>query len=445
MKNDMFKNLVKVPNISLNSSPTKIAITGLSRSGKTVFITSLIDQLLYQDKILSITASKPPFKTTIKSPLANIKRFDYYTLIHQLKHEHIWTKGTDEITHTILEIQTKSRFAFLGNSTFKIELIDYPGEWLLDLALLDMKYKTWSKKIITWLKNVDDDKAKSFLKTLNSLTSNLNTKEVELSIHREYKELLIHLKSNHYSQLTPGRFIMPSDLTNDPILVFAPLPSSANKDLFKRYEQRYNRYVKEVVKDIQLEHFKGFERQVVLVDVIEALQNGYDCYSDMKDGLKNMLALYEHKNKNFLLQWFSPSIKQVLFCATKADQVAASQHTNFSALLTDMIDDLQKDLDISHIKTNTQILAALKSTVTIEKKYEGQTLSFIRGLLEEDGEMHDLYPGEMPTRFPSKSEFDTSKYGFKNFLPPKKPYRDNEALEHINMDKVIDKLIGDLI
>ncbi|ADN09325.1 YcjX family protein [Sulfurimonas autotrophica] len=445
MATEILKNLLNLPNISLSSNSVKIAITGLSRSGKTVFITSLIDQLLYQDKILGVTASYPPFKTTIKPPLANAKRFDYYTLIHQLKQEHRWTKGTDEITHTVLEIETKSRFAFLGNSTFEIELIDYPGEWLLDLALLEMNYKKWSQKTMLWLHSVDDDKARAYLATLDSLTAKINTQEVELKLHNKYKELLIHLKKNHYSQLTPGRFIMPSDLANDPILVFAPLPPNAAKELFKSYEKRYNRYVKEIVKDIQLEHFKGFERQVVLVDVLEALQNGYDCYSDMKNGLKSMLALYEHKNKNFLSQWFSPSIKKVLFCATKADQVAASQHANFSALLVDMIDDLQKELDISHIKTNTQIVAALKSTVTIEKKYEGQTLSFIRGILEEDGEMHDLYPGKMPIRFPSKAEFDTSKYGYKNFLPPKKPYRENESLAHINMDRVIRKLIGDLL
>jgi predicted YcjX-like family ATPase len=445
MISDILKNLSDLPSISFSSNPIKIAISGLSRSGKTVFITSLIDQLLYQDKILSVTASYPPFKTTIKPPLANAKRFDYYTLIHQLKHEHRWTKGTDEITHTILEIEIKSRFAFLGNSTFQIELIDYPGEWLLDLALLDMNFNVWSQKSIQWLRSVDDGKARAFLATLDSLTAATHTQEVEHKLHNEYKELLIHLKKNHYSQLTPGRFIMPSDLANDPLLVFAPLPSNAAKELFKSYEKRYNRYVKEIVKDIQLEHFKGFERQVVLVDVLEALQNGYACYSDMKSGLRSMLSLYEHKNKNFLAQWFSPSIKKVLFCATKADQVAASQHANFSALLVDMIDDIQKELDISHIETNTQIVAALKSTVTIEKKHEGQTLSFIRGILEDDGEMHDLYPGEMPSRFPSKAEFDTSRYGYKNFLPPKKAYRDDESLEHINMERVIRKLIGDLL
>lgn len=433
-----------IPEIPLPSSNIKIAITGLSRSGKTVFITSLIDQLLHQDKLRTITLSSSPFKVKIQSPLKNFKRFDYYTLINKLKNEHIWPQGTDEISHTLLQVESKSRFSFLSNSKFTIELIDYPGEWLLDLTLLELSYKEWSEKTLSWLRGIDDIQVKKYLATITSLNESLKGTELELKIHTEYKELLIYLKKNHFSLLTPGRFIMPSDLLNDPILHFAPIDDTA-RQLVEVFESKYDRYVKEVVKEIHLEHFKGFQRQVVLIDVIEALQNGYECYTDMKHGLKDMLYLYDHKNKNFISQWFAPSIKKVLFVATKADQVAASQHANFSKLLDDMIQELRHDMDISHISTDTQIISSLKSTITIEKKYEGMTLSFIRGILKEDSNVHDLYPGEMPSKFPTKEEWDIANYGYKSFLPPKKPYREDEPLEHLNMDKIIQKLIGDLL
>lgn len=453
MKNKLFKTIFKesikelgahIPNISLPSSNIKIAITGLSRTGKTVFISSLIDQLLHQNRVLTLTQSNSAFKVKLKAPIQSAKRFDYYTLINQLKNEHSWPKGTDEISHTLLEFESKSKFAFINNSTFTLELIDYPGEWLLDLALLEMSFEEWCQKSIAWLREIQEPLAEEYLRAIESLNGDIKGSDVELRLHTQYKELLIYLKKNHYSQLTPGRFIMPSDLANDPILHFAPIGESASalKQVFK---QRYRRYLKEVVEDIHLEHFKGFERQVVLVDVIEALQNGYECYRDMNAGVQSMLHLYEHKNKNFLLQWLAPSIKQVLFVATKADQVAASQHANFSMLLEDMIEDIRHDMDISHIKTDTQIVASLKSTTTIEKEYEGMKLSFLRGLLEEDGAMHDLYPGEMPSKFPTKEEWNRENYGYKSFMPPKKPYRESEPLEHINMDKLISKLIGDLL
>lgn len=445
MKKRLLNNILKIPNLSLKSSTIKIAITGLSRTGKTVFISSLIDQLLQQNKLLGVTSSNPAFKVTLKAPIQSAKRFDYYTLIDQLKNEHRWPEGTDEISHTLLEFESKSHFAFLSNSTFTIELIDYPGEWLLDLTLLKMDFQEWSEQSIAWLKGLSDPLAKEYMQTVDSLHENIQGADVEHKLHTQYRELLLHLKKSHYSQLTPGRFIMPSDLANDPILHFAPLGTNASKVLTEAFQKRYERYVKEVVKEIHLEYFKGFERQVVLIDVIEALQNGYECYRDMQAGIESMLDLYDHKNKNFFLQWFTPSIKKVLFVATKADQVAASQHANFSLLLEDMIEEIRHDMDISHIQTDTQIVASLKSTITIEKNYEGMRLSFIRGILQEDMQMHDLYPGEMPPKFPSKEEWNKENYGYKSFMPPQKPYRESESLEHINMDKLINKLLGDLL
>ena len=427
-----------------STNTIKIAITGLSRSGKTVFISSLIDQLLYQNRLVSVTTSHAPFKVRLKPPLHNMRRFDYYTFVDKLKNEQVWPGGTDTISHTLLEFESKSRFSFMGNSTFTVELIDYPGEWLLDLTMLDMSFETWSKKTLSWLEGLNEPNVKAYLKSVASLTSTSSGTVYETALHEAYKKLAMDLKVNHYSQITPGRFIMPSDLANDPMLVFAPI-NEASPELIKVFKIRYDRYVNEVVKGIHLEHFRGFERQVVLVDVIESLQNGYACHQDMKSGMQRMLALYDHNNKNFITQWLSPSIKKVLFVATKADQVAASQHANFKELLEEMVGELRHELDISHIETSTQIVSSLKSTTTIEKKYNGRQLSFVRGILEEDGALHDLYPGEMPSSFPSKESWESDNYAYKRFLPPKQSYGASEALEHINMDKVVEKLLGDLL
>ena len=451
MPKDIFNTLLNLPNeisdqvTSLFSDNTiKIAITGLSRSGKTVFITSLIDQLLHQNRLSSVTTAHSAFKTTLKPPLHNVRRFDYYTFIDKLKNEQLWPDGTDAISHTLLEFESKSYFSFMGNTTFTIELIDYPGEWLLDLTLLELRYEEWSVKSLAWLKEIDEPEADAYLKMVDSLSKESRGGDYEATLHQQYKALVVNLKERHYSQITPGRFVMPSDLANDPMLMFAPI-NGASPTLVSIFKKRYEQYVDEVVKGIHLENFKGFERQVVLIDVIESLENGYKCHKDMRQGLKSMLSLYDHDNKNFLLQWFSPSIKKVLFVATKADQVAASQHANFSALLDEMVGELRREMDISHIETETQIVSSLKSTITIEKKYDGKQLSFVRGVLEEDGQLHDLYPGEMPSRFPDRASWQSDNYAFKRFLPPKRNYSEHEALEHINMDKVVEKLLGDLL
>mgnify|MGYP001950699999 CR=1 FL=1 len=201
LKNKLLKNIIHISDISLPSNNIKIAITGLSRAGKTVFITSLIDQLLHQNKLQGITTSNPAFKVNLKAPIQSAKRFDYYTFIQQLKEEHRWPDGTDEISHTLLEFESKSRFSFMRNSTFTIELIDYPGEWLLDLALLEMSFEQWCEKTISWLREITDPLAQEYLKTIDSLNEKIQGPDVELKLHKQYKELLIHLKKNHYSQL----------------------------------------------------------------------------------------------------------------------------------------------------------------------------------------------------------------------------------------------------
>ncbi len=430
--------------ISMPISTTKIAITGLSRSGKTVFITSLIDQLLHQKKITFTTSKHKAFKVSLKPPTASVKRFDYYTLSKDIKIRSQWPGGTDTITSTILEFESKGRFSTFGNSKFRIELIDYPGEWILDIAMLGSSYEEWSNKVITWLKNTDENLATEYLNELQGLTESSSGEDLEQKLHEQYSSMIRYFKDNHYSNLTPGRFLMPSDLAGDPLLLFAPI-SKSSSPLHAIFKKRYKTYLKEIVQDIQLEHFKGFDKQIVLIDIVEALQHGSQCYSDMKDGLRSMLSLYDHKDKNFISQWFSSSINNITFVATKTDLVASSQHNNYLALLNEMVEEIRRKLDIDHIKTNTQVIAAVKCTQTVVEKHNGKTLSFIRGIDAKDNKIVEIYPGEMPSSFPLPSEWDPDDYAYEEFLPPKKSYKEGEPFDHIHMDRVIESIIGDLL
>lgn len=422
----------------------RVAITGLSRSGKTVFITSLIDQLLHQKKISRVTTKHKTFKATLKPPKTSIKRFDYYSFSKNIKSNFSWPNGTDDITSTILEFESKGTFSLLGNSKFRLELIDYPGEWILDIALLGTSYEQYSEDIISWMKNLDESLADEYLHEINQLSSTSTAEDYEVKLHTKYSNMIRHFKENHYSNLTPGRFLMPSDLQDDPILLFAPIPLS-DSQLHSVFKERYTRYIKEIVKEIQLEHFKGFDKQIVLIDIIEALQNGPKCYEDMKLGLKNMLSLYDHRDKNFISQFFSSSINNVTFVATKADLVASSQHNNYLALLNEMVGEIRRDLEVSHIETNTQVIASVKCTQTVMAKHDGKTLSCLRGIDAKTKNTVEIYPGEMPSSFPFIDEWDTENYAFEEFLPPNKQYKDNEAFYHIHMDNVVEAIIGDLL
>lgn len=433
-----------INNASMPVTTTKIAITGLSRSGKTVFITSLIDQLLHQKKITYTTSKHRAFKVSLKPPKSSVKRFNYYTFTKDIKTYSKWPEGTDNITSTILEFEKKSRFSMFGNSKFRIELIDYPGEWILDIAMLELSYEEWSDKVIRWMKDVNEDLALKYLDEIRNLTKNSSGIELETKLHKQYADMIRYFKKNHYANLTPGRFLMPSDLAGDPMLFFAPIYES-NSSLHKVFKKRYKTYLKDIVKDIQLEHFKGFDKQIILIDIVEALQNGSKCYRDMKDGLHSMLSLYDHRDKNFISQWFSPSINNVTFVATKTDLVASSQHNNYLALLNEMVEDIRRELNVSHIKSNTQVIASIKCTQTVAEKHNGKTLSLIRGIDAKDNSLVEIYPGEMPSSFPLPEHWDPEDYAYEEFLPPKKSYKESEPFDHIHMDRVIESIIGDLL
>lgn len=165
----------------------------------------------------------------------------------------------------------------------------------------------------------------------------------------------------------------------------------------------------------------------------------------MKDGLRSMLSLYNHRDKNFISQWFSPSINNVTFVATKADLVASSQHNNYLALLNEMVEEIRRELDIGHIKTNTQVVASVKCTQTVTGKHNGKTLSCIRGIDAKENRVVKIYPGEMPSSFPLPEQWNPDDYAYEEFIPPAKSYKEGEPFDHIHMDRVIESIIGDIL
>ncbi len=427
----------------LKTKTIKIAISGFSRSGKSVFITSFIDQLINNKNLFLHVKNPKSFKVKMSPPSMFMNRFDYYHYEKMIKYEHKWCEGTDNISSALLKFQTKGFLPFISDDEFYVSIIDYPGEWLLDLILLEKSYDVWSDECLKWLKTIDDEKVKSYLLKVENLSTKDTSTALETSLHVEYVKLVKYLKKRHYSFITPGRFLVPADMKDDPILLFAPILKSKSK-LYKAFASRYNRYVKEVVKKIHLDYFKGFDRQIVLIDVIEALQNGYDCYSDMKFALKSMFDSYSHSKGNFITRILNPSIEKVAFVATKADLVPKSFHENFKLLLKDISEDLRIKLNELDVETFFHVVSSVKCTKGVIRDKNGAKLDCLIGLDKQSGKLVEVYCGDIPSRFPSKKEWK-DEFMFESFLPPQKKYKENESFSHINMDRLIWDMIGDML
>ncbi len=97
--------------------------------------------------------------------------------------------------------------------------------------------------------------------------------------------------------MPPGRFLMPGDLAGSPALTFAPLdgltpaPFAAGS-LAAMMERRYEAYKTHVAQPFFRDHFSRLDRQIVLVDVLSALDAGPGAVADLETVLHDVLIAF---------------------------------------------------------------------------------------------------------------------------------------------------------
>src|SRR3978361_1975823 len=132
-------------------NPTvRLGVTGLSRAGKTVFITALIHGLTRGGRF-------PVFEPFATGRIARarlepqpddaVPRFDYENHVRTLIEERRWPNSTVDISELRLVIDYQRQNG--ADRTLTLDVVDYPGEWLLDLPLLNKSYEQWSSESLS--------------------------------------------------------------------------------------------------------------------------------------------------------------------------------------------------------------------------------------------------------------------------------------------------------
>src|SRR6478735_974112 len=135
-------------------NPTlRLGVTGLSRAGKTVFITALVHGLIRGGRF-------PVFEALANGRIAGAKlapqpddavpRFDYEGHVRSVVIERQWPESTRQISELRVVIDYQSAGGAMR--TLTLDIVDYPGEWLLDLPLLDKSYEQWSVATLAQLR-----------------------------------------------------------------------------------------------------------------------------------------------------------------------------------------------------------------------------------------------------------------------------------------------------
>lgn len=441
----------------------KLAVTGLSRSGKTVFITSLVHQLMHGLNSVELPffqmASSGQLRGTkmMPQPDMHIPAFRYDSALEQLTGDPpLWPKPTEGISEIRLALRYLSQNPLLRQiapiSTLYVDIIDYPGEWLLDLPLLEMSYEQWSEHIAELCsKEPRASLSQEWQTFLNNLDVTVPAPEAVLREASDlYTQFLHRCKEPQYclSLLQPGRFTMAGELKGAPLLEFCPLlkismETSHENSFHAVMKRRYEAYKEHVVKKFYREHFSSFDRQIVLADVLRAFNTGYAAFADMRDAINQVLKSFHYGKAGFFNKLFGLKIDKLLFAATKADHVTPNQLPNLERFLQQMLIKSQNNALFEGVETETLALASVKCTLAAEANFKGQKISCIKGIPLDTDKPVALFPGEIPMDIPMSEDWVEGRFNFVEFRPPRLTNAQGRGLPHIRLDRALEFLLGD--
>ncbi len=439
----------------------RLGVTGLSRAGKTVFITSLVANLMDRGRMPGLRAASDG---TIRAawlqpqPDDTVPRFDYETHLAALTGpDPHWPESTRSISELRLSFRLQPAGLLgplTGERTLHLDIVDYPGEWLLDLGLLDRSYPDWAEATLARI--AARPMAQSYLQMARGTDAAAPLDEVQAkALAAGFADYLQAARAAGFSDCTPGRFLLPGDLAGSPALTFAPLPrpgADPRGSLWREMARRFEAYKTHIVKPFFRDHFARIDRQVVLADVLGAIHSGPAAVEDMRSAMADILAAFRPGRNGWLTSVLGGKrVEKILFAATKADHLHHSQHGRLTAITAALMREAKDRADFAGAQTSALSVAAVRATVEETVAHSGQMLDCVRGTLSGSGKQAAFYPGELPdnparllapAREGAQAWLDAD-YRVMTFAPARLSLRPGEGPPHIRLDKAAEFLIGD--
>ncbi len=439
----------------------RLGVTGLSRAGKTVFITALVANLLSRGRMPQLKAQAEGRIQAVylqPQPDVTLPRFDYEAHLAALTGDSPrWPASTRAISELRLSFRVQPG-GFLSSwrapHTLHLDIVDYPGEWLLDLALLDQTFEQWAEATLARLERRPE--AAAFLALARSEDGALRLEEARArALSATFTAYLTAARDLGRVDVTPGRFLLPGDLAGSPVLTFAPLPKPAltpRASLWREMERRYEAYKARVVRPFFRDHFAKIDRQVVLADVLGAIHQGPRAVEELRRTMAEILQAFRPGRISWLGSLFGGRrVERILFAATKADHLHHEQHPALTAITASLLAEAKSRADFSGARTEALSLASLRATVEETVARDGVMVPAVRGTLLSSAKPALMYPGALPAdparllspaREGAEAWLDAD-YHLMTFAPARLSLRPGEGPPHIRLDRAVEFLIGD--
>ncbi|MFT6616224.1 MAG: putative YcjX-like family ATPase [Halopseudomonas sp.] len=424
----------------LGSQTVRVGVTGLSGAGKTTFITSVINQL--ENHHRGLLARRIPFnrlisvrwqRVSVAQPFSYLEALDALSSVPAR-----WPSSTTDLARVVIDLQFRPEGLLRkiqGVREVRIELLDYPGEWLLDLPLLGLDYGQWCAQMAAL---VDSEPRRSIAADLRLRLAAIDPAApcdpVELrQLTAEWTAFILRCRTDaELSRNQPGRFMLPGSGIAADMLLFVPL-LSANQhsdgpagSWWSQCEQRFNYYRDFVVKGFYDEHFSRLDRQILLVDMLAPMQAGQAALKDLKQALEDVMGSFRYGRNSLLQRLFSPRISRMAICATKVDQVAPGEQRSLQQCLEDLVTDSLSEVRHGGVQVQGFPVSAVRAA-----DQQGETM--VGGLVGQTA-----FVRYQPVSVPRHLPLDLKLVGPKllHLRPPANLHR-NEPFPHFRMDDLV--------
>ena len=457
-------------------TPTiRLGVTGLARSGKTVFITALVHNLIAGGRLpfFDAAAEGRLLRAYLEpQPDDDVPRFEFEKHMADLTAAPPrWPESTRRISQLRIALEYRTAKFWkrqLRRTRLHIDIVDYPGEWLLDLPLMDLDYAQWSRAALHESRKSERKAiSKAWHQALAAVDpAGPGDEALAERLATLFKTYLRETRADQYSlsTLPPGRFLMPGDLEGSPALTFAPLDAKgedefARGSLWAMMARRYEAYKTHVVRPFFHNHFSRLDRQIVLIDVLAALNGGSAAVADLERAMTEILECYRTGANTIWSSMLWPRIDRIVLAATKADHLHQDSHDRLEAILARLTGRALARAEYTGAEVKVLALAAIRATQEGSAKRNGETLPCIIGYplpgetigrRRFDGnEPFAIFPGDLPAD-PDQAlkglVDEPDDVRFIRFRPPdpiKLPSGGFAPFPNIRLDRAMQALLGD--
>ena len=460
-----------------NCPTVRTGIVGTSQSGKTTFITAVVDAVNRMDRrLLGSTLGQFTHRVVRLPPLAGeggafpFKEYRDNLKLRAWPHKSI-RGGRYAFRHALQGHSFVTR-AYAATTAVNHELVDIPGERLADFAMGGRTYDAWSDALLAILSADGPARpmAADYFAALDR--SPLDAAAVVTA----YKRVLARYTRAGLPMVTPSTFLVSptgayptgdeplAALMDEDRLVargvtgtdaaheFAPLTAAAraaNPPLAATFAAAFEAY-RSTVCDGLWADFARCDNLLVLVDAAAVLEGGPMVYDATRHAVEQALSYLDPGHtpgtlaldalvKLVTLRHLNVAkVGRLGVVATKADAVHSENRARLLHLTEQMTSDLTTAVAMRRkLKVSTFYCAAVNATT------DGATYPNVRGWVRPDdaaaAEYRELRSSEVPTHWPPESAWPAYRFAACE-PPPDLDFLGDKPWPNVGMTPILDFL-----